>query len=205
MKQIVIRLDVPDDFTDIEISKRIARLCDRKELEKHIEVDELTTRRNSFASIARAAQRIFDVNLDDLKGGGRSGNLIKPRHVIYYLANTELKLSLTTIGRLMNRDHTSILHGVKSVREKMRTDFQLAKDCEKVLALSQEIEDERQKFINEQAEKHRPEADRADQADVGGGDGQTQSWRLPSYRQILARQVPVTRKVATGNQQLPNG
>ena len=30
MKQIVIRLDVPDDFTDVEVSKRIALLCDRK-------------------------------------------------------------------------------------------------------------------------------------------------------------------------------
>ena len=199
MKQIVIRLDVPDDFTDVEVSKRIARLCDRKELEKHIEVDELTTRRNSFASIARAATRLFDVNLDDLKGGGRSGNLIKPRHVIYYLANTELKLSLTTIGRLMNRDHTSILHGVKSVREKMRGDFQLAKDCEKVLALSQEIEDERQKFLNEQAEKHRPEVDRTDQVNARSGDEQAQSWRLPTYRELLARQVPVVRKVASGN------
>lgn len=199
MKQIVIRLDVPDEFTDIDVAKRIARLCDRKELEKHIEVDGLTTRRNSFASIARATSRVFDVSLDELKGRGRSNNLIKPRHVIYYLANTELKLSLTNIGRLMNRDHTSILHGVNSVREKMRIDFQLAKDCEKVLALSQEIEDERQKFINEQAEKHRPEVDRTDQVDARGGDEQAQSWRLPSYREVLARQVPVVRKVASGN------
>ena len=199
MKQIVIRLDVPDEFTDIDVAKRIARLCDRKELEKHIEVDGLTTRRNSFASSARATSRVFDVSLDELKGRGRSSNLIKPRHVIYYLANTELKLSLTNIGRLMNRDHTSILHGVNSVREKMRIDFQLAKDCEKVLALSQEIEDERQKFINEQAEKHRPEVDRTDQVDARGGDEQAQSWRLPSYREVLARQVPVVRKVASGN------
>ena len=199
MKQIVIRLDVPDEFTDIDVAKRIARLCDRKELEKHIEVDGLTTRRNSFASIARATSRVFDVSLDELKGRGRSNNLIKPRHVIYYLANTELKLSLTNIGRLMNRDHTSILHGVNSVREKMRIDFQLAKDCEKVLALSQEIEDERQKFINEQAEKHGPEVDRTDQVDARGGDEQAQSWRLPSYREVLARQVPVVRKVASGN------
>lgn len=199
MKQIVIRLDVPDEFTDIDVAKRIARLCDRKELEKHIEVDGLTTRRNSFASIARATSRVFDVSLDDLKGRGRSSNLIKPRHVIYYLANTELKLSLTNVGRLMNRDHTSILHGVNSVREKMRIDFQLAKDCEKVLALSQEIEDERQKFINEQAEKHRSEVDRTDQVDARSGDEQAQPWRLPTYGEILARSVPKHRKMASGN------
>ena len=199
MKQVVIRLEVPEEFTDIDVAKRIARLCDRRELEKFIEVDGLDMKRNSFASVVKAATRIFGVTVDDLKGKGRSGNLIRPRHVIYYLANTELKLSLSNIGRLMNRDHTSILHGVNSVREKMRSDMGLAKDCEKVLILSQEIEDERWKFLNEQAERARQEADRADKVDADVRNREDEPWRLPSYRQVLARKSAVVRKTSDGN------
>jgi len=199
MKQVVIRLEVPDDFTDIDIAKRIARLSDRKELEKHIEVDELTTRRNSFASVVRATTRTYGVGLDELKGAGRKGNLIKPRHIIYYLANTELRLSLSNIGRMMKRDHTSILHGVKSMREKMRYDVNLSREVECVLSLSQEFEDDRQKLINEQAERARQEADRANKVDANVRNREDESWRLPSYRQVLARKSAVVRKTSDGN------
>ena len=199
MKQVVIRLEVPEEFTDIDVAKRIARLCDRRELEKFIEVDGLDMKRNSFASVVKAATRIFGVTVDEIKGKGRSGNFIRPRHVIYYLANTELKLSLSNIGRLMSRDHTSVLHGVNSVREKMRSDMGLAKDCEKVLILSQEIEDERWKFLNEQAERARQEADRADKVDADVGNREDEPWRLPSYRQVLARSCAVVRKTSDGN------
>lgn len=205
MKQVVIRLEVPDEFTDIDVAKRIARLCDRKELEKHIEVEGLDMKRNSFASILKAATRVFDVTIDDLKGKGRSNRFIRPRHVIYYLANTELKLSLSNIGRLMSRDHTSVLHGANSVREKMRYDMGLAKDCEKVLILSQEIENERWKFLNEQAERARQEADRADKVDADVGNREDEPWRLPNYRQILERKSVVVRKTFDGHIISSNG
>ena len=102
-------------------------------------------------------------------------------------------------SRMMKRDHTSILHGVKSMREKMRYDVNLSREVERVLSLSQEFEDDRQRLINEQSECARQEADRANKVDANVRNREDESWRLPSYRQILARKGAVVRKTSDGN------
>ena len=66
-------------------------------------------------SILTAVARYFGVKLDDLKGKARNKQIVVPRHLAMYLLREDAHLSTPEVGRLLNRDHTTVLHGMKQV------------------------------------------------------------------------------------------
>ena len=66
-------------------------------------------------SILTAVARYFGVKTDDLKGRARNKQIVVPRHIAMYLLREDAHLSSPEIGRLLNRDHTTVLHGLKQV------------------------------------------------------------------------------------------
>ncbi len=67
------------------------------------------------ASILTAVARYFGVKTDDLKGKARNKQIVVPRHLAMYLLREDAHLSTPEVGRLLNRDHTTVLHGMKQV------------------------------------------------------------------------------------------
>ena len=57
----------------------------------------------------------FDVHPKDILGQRRQKNLILPRHICWWLAREETMFSYPQIGRMMKRDHTSIIYGCKKI------------------------------------------------------------------------------------------
>lgn len=55
----------------------------------------------------------YSVNVESLKGPSRKMLHTKPRMIVYWICNKRLEKSLSEIGRFLNRDHTTILHGVR--------------------------------------------------------------------------------------------
>jgi chromosomal replication initiator protein len=62
----------------------------------------------------------FSVTRADLVGKSRSRQLTTARHVAMYLARECTGLSLIKIGELFERDHTTVLHGIKKIEMLMR-------------------------------------------------------------------------------------
>jgi chromosomal replication initiator protein len=62
----------------------------------------------------------FSVTRADLSGKSRSRQLTTARHVAMYLARECTGLSLIKIGELFDRDHTTVLHGIKKIETLMR-------------------------------------------------------------------------------------
>ena len=73
------------------------------------------TLESEIHAIAEQTAREYFVSLDELRGPSRRRNLVVPRWVamkrIY-----ERGFSITRIGRYLNRDHTTIVHGLKKMR-----------------------------------------------------------------------------------------
>jgi len=63
--------------------------------------------------ISREVCEKHKVSLDELKGQRRTPRYIPVRYELYYRLRTELQMSWGQIGQLMNRDHSTILYGVK--------------------------------------------------------------------------------------------
>ena len=67
------------------------------------------------AAVLTAVSRYYGVKLDDLKSKARHKQIVIPRQIAMYLLHEDARLSTPEIGRLLNRDHTTVLHGLKQV------------------------------------------------------------------------------------------
>lgn len=71
--------------------------------------------------VARTAER-FGVKPSDLTGPSRKRCHVRPRQVAFYLSHHMTALSMTETGRRMNRDHSTVMHGVETCAQLMRDD-----------------------------------------------------------------------------------
>jgi chromosomal replication initiation ATPase DnaA len=55
----------------------------------------------------------YRISLDYLRGDTRTNHLVNIRHYIIWRVRTETGMSFPELGKLLNRDHTSVLHAYK--------------------------------------------------------------------------------------------
>jgi chromosomal replication initiator protein len=66
-------------------------------------------------AILQAVARYFGVTIDELKSKARHKQIVVPRQIAMYLLCEDAHLSTPEAGRLLQRDHTTVLHGMKLV------------------------------------------------------------------------------------------
>ncbi len=92
-----------------------------RESDRKVTVDE----------IQRKVSEYFSVRMSDLLGPRRLRAIARPRQIAMYLAKNLTSRSLPEIGRQFgNRDHTTVMHGVRRIEELKAVDSQLAEDIE---------------------------------------------------------------------------
>lgn len=97
--------------------------------------------RGRVETIQRAVLSQFpDISLNDIKSARRTDNVVKPRQIAMYLAKELTQRSLPDIGRRFGgRDHTTVLHAVRKIRENIKTDAGLAAQIEAIKATITEM------------------------------------------------------------------
>ena len=65
--------------------------------------------------VIRAVAKYYGVALVDLLSCRRSRSVARPRHVAMYLAKELTRHSLPAIGRMLDRDHSTIQHGCRKI------------------------------------------------------------------------------------------
>jgi chromosomal replication initiator protein len=73
-------------------------------------------------AILFAVARYYGVNSDELKGKSRHKQIVEPRQIAMYLLREDAHLSTPDIGRLLNRDHTTVLHASKQIASDIARD-----------------------------------------------------------------------------------
>jgi len=61
------------------------------------------------------------IELKDLQGKDRHFEVTLQRHLLMYLLKTKFGISLETIGRYFNRDHTSVVHAIYKISDMIYT------------------------------------------------------------------------------------
>ncbi len=88
----------------------------------------------SLSNIQRVVAEYFQLRLSDLLSKRRTRNLARPRQIAMALAKELTDLSLPEIGDgFGGRDHTTVLHACRQVRELVSTDGRIREDWEKLL------------------------------------------------------------------------
>ncbi len=111
-------------LVDHEITLELTKECLAdllRESDRKVTVDE----------IQRKVSEYYSIRLSDLLGPRRLRAIARPRQVAMYLAKSLTSRSLPEIGRHFgNRDHTTVMHGVRRIEELRATDSQIAEDLE---------------------------------------------------------------------------
>ena len=88
--------------------------------------------------IKYAVAKTFDIDFNEISCNRRNRSSIIPRHVAFYLCKVLTNKSLPELGRKFgNRDHTTILHGIRATMQRMIADKDL---CQTVVELQDRLE-----------------------------------------------------------------
>ena len=87
-------------------------------------------RQVSIDDIQRVVAEHYRVTVSDMLSKGRSRTVVLPRHVAIFLAKVLTNYSLPEIGKSFGgRDHTTVLHAYRKIREARESNVELAEDC----------------------------------------------------------------------------
>lgn len=84
---------------------------------------------NPVTTLVRSASRHSGFSIADIMSHHHRAPLARMRHIVMYLSYRLTTLSFPMIGRLLSdRDHTTVLHGVRKIERQIQVDECLADD-----------------------------------------------------------------------------
>ena len=90
----------------------------------------------SIDKIQNVTSNFFSISLADMLSPRRSRPLARPRQIAMYLAKKLTPRSLPEIGRkFANRDHTTVIHAVKTIDKLAEGNDELRKNVEELKSL----------------------------------------------------------------------
>ncbi len=76
--------------------------------------------------IFAAVYNKFGVKREEIVGQRRNKEIVNARHIAVYLVRNITEMSLPNIGKIFNRDHTTIMSSIEIVQKRLTTDNQLS-------------------------------------------------------------------------------
>lgn len=62
---------------------------------------------------------------NDIKSQNRARGLVLCRHVYYYIAKEKMGLKLVEIGEVFGSDHTTVIHGIRKIKDMISIDDEI--------------------------------------------------------------------------------
>ena len=86
-------------------------------------LDQQQTNPLSMEDIQRVVAEYYDIRLGDMTSRKRPQNIAFPRQVAMYFCRTATDHSLPSIGNAFARNHATVLHAVRQIEGKMKSDI----------------------------------------------------------------------------------
>jgi chromosomal replication initiation ATPase DnaA len=130
-----VRSDVDLALEIAELEMRISVMTGRLRQYRSMPNTEqvsLLMRRMSIKRVLKIVADYYDIPTTILTGDSRLVAYVRPRQIACVLAKEILRRSLPEIGRVINRDHTTVLHALRSIAAKLPADIELAYEIEEL-------------------------------------------------------------------------
>ena len=112
----------PAQIRTIEgLQQEVARLTARLQAMMREDQSPLMTS-GRIKPVISAVAKYYRVSLRDIASFRRANEVVRPRQVAMYLAKMLTKHSLPAIGRVFERDHTTVLHAIRRMETLRRLD-----------------------------------------------------------------------------------
>ena len=76
----------------------------------------------SMESMMARTCQFFEVNIEQLQSKWRKREVVEARYFFYYYAKNIESKTLVMLGNATNRDHTTIIHGLRTMENLFETD-----------------------------------------------------------------------------------
>ncbi len=120
LNRLAVHASIQDSKISVDLVKDVLKDLLRTNSRK-ITIDE----------IQKKVVEHYNIKLSDMHSPRRSRSVARPRQVAMYLAKSITTRSLPEIGRKFGgRDHTTVIHAIKTIEEIMVNDPNLAEDIE---------------------------------------------------------------------------
>lgn len=86
--------------------------------------------KTNLKEIITTISNYYDIPIDDIKSKKRNSDIVKARHVYFYLSKKLTNNILYKIGNIVNRDHSTVLHGYNMIKWDIKIYKDLQKDIE---------------------------------------------------------------------------
>lgn len=101
-------------------------------------LNEINKKEIDIDFIKETVSKYFKIEVSDLSSKNRSNSIAYPRQIAMYLCRNLLDCALGHIGSAFEKDHTTIMHGVKKIDEKMKESESVRQDVENIKKLIEE-------------------------------------------------------------------
>ena len=81
-----------------------------------IVMPDIITPYGTVKSIIKKVCNCFEVSESEIKGRSRERDIVIPRQTVMYFLNVHCGLSSKALGRMFNRDHSTVLYSVNEIR-----------------------------------------------------------------------------------------
>jgi len=93
-----------------------------------------------IASLVAVSYRL---TLDDLKYGDKTARILEARQVAQWVLRRQLRLSFPEIGRVMNRDHSTVMHSCRAIEKRRAFEEVFAQFLDRLItAIAERIDSE---------------------------------------------------------------
>jgi len=75
----------------------------------------------------------YNITNEEIRGLKRYRTYVMARHMSMFLIRTRVKLRLKTIADLFGRDHTTVMHGIRSIQNQSDVDDLVATDIQNII------------------------------------------------------------------------
>ena len=99
----------------------------------------MTERQVKAPDIIQAVADFYRITLKDLRSTRRDRAIVRPRQLAMYLTKQLTPMALPDIAKFFERDHTTVIHAVKTIEEYLKRDKQLAREKDLLVEQLREV------------------------------------------------------------------
>lgn len=125
MEGILVRIASEIKLKGVSVSQELIESA----LGKRDEINGQVLRANP-GELITAVSKYYSIGKRMLLGSSRARPVARPRQVLMYLLRTQLSLPLEEVGRLVERDHTTVMHAVEKITHLASMDMQIREDIQ---------------------------------------------------------------------------
>lgn len=124
LNAIAIQSEVSGGNLDLSAIKRLIK--DNVSSQKTVNIEDVIQTVGDF----------YNVDQDKIYSKTRKRNIVKPRQVTMYLLREDFSFAYPAIGeKIGGRDHTTVIHSYKKIKEELATDSELAQELSQIRSL----------------------------------------------------------------------